>query len=101
MAVIHASNDNFNDLIKEGTVIIDVFATWCGPCKMLGPVVEELSNKYTDIKFIKVDSDECEEIARSFGVMSIPTIIKMQDGKEIDKRIGYINIDDFDTWLNK
>ena len=92
MAVIHASNDNFNDLIKEGTVIIDVFATWCGPCKMLGPVVEELSNKYTDIKFIKVDSDECEEIARSFGVMSIPTIIKMQDGKEIDRKIGYMNI---------
>lgn len=101
MEVIHANNDNFNELIKDGTVIVDMFANWCGPCKMLGPVIEELASKYSDIKFIKVDVDECEELAKRFGVMSIPTIIKFQDGKEIDKKIGYMNIDDFDTWLNK
>lgn len=98
--VIHASNENFNELIKDGTVIVDMFATWCGPCKMLGPVVEELAGKYSNIKFIKVDVDECEEIAKNYGVMSIPTIIKFQDGKEVDKKIGYLNINDFENWLN-
>lgn len=98
--VIYATKDNFYELIKEGTVIVDMFATWCGPCKMLGPVVEELAGKYSNIKFIKVDVDECEEIAKNYGVMSIPTIIKFQNGKEVDKKIGYLNINDFENWLN-
>ena len=97
--VIHASNENFDELIKDGVVIVDMFATWCGPCKMLGPVVEELASKYKDIKFIKLDVDDCEEIARKFGVMSVPTIIKFQNGEEKDRKIGFINITDFENWL--
>lgn len=99
MAVIHTSSDNFNDIIKEGTVIVDMFATWCGPCRMLGPVIEELSNKYDSITFVKVDVDECPEVAKNYGVMSIPTIIKFQNGKEIDKKIGYMNITEFENWI--
>ena len=99
MAVIHANSNNFNELIKDGIVIVDMFATWCGPCKMLGPVVEELSNKYDNIKFIKVDVDECEDVARQYGVMSIPTIIKFQDGQELDRKVGYMNINDFENWI--
>ena len=101
MSVIHASNDNFNELIKEGIVIVDMFATWCGPCKMLGPVVEELSSKHSDIKFVKVDVDECDTVARQYGIMSVPTLIKFKDGKEIDKRIGYLNINEFEEWITK
>ncbi len=99
MAVIHGNEENFNELIKEGVVIVDMFATWCGPCKMLGPIVEELSNEYENVKFVKIDVDECEEIAKRYGIMSIPTIIKFVDGKEIDKKIGFINKEQFKEWI--
>ena len=97
--VIHADESNFDELIKENAVIVDMFATWCGPCKMLGPIVEELASQYKNIKFVKLDVDECENIARKFGVMSIPTIIKFQNGQEIDRKIGYINKEDFEDWI--
>ena len=99
MAVIHGNDNNFEELIKEGIVIVDMFATWCGPCKMLGPVVEELSNEYTNIKFVKIDVDECADVAKKYGIMSIPTLIKFENGQEIDKKIGFINKEQFKEWL--
>ncbi len=99
MAVIHGNDNNFEELIKEGIVIVDMFATWCGPCKMLGPVVEELSNEYTNIKFVKIDVDECADVAKRYGIMSIPTLIKFENGQEIDKKIGFINKEQFKEWL--
>lgn len=90
MALIHLENENYDELIKEGIVVVDFFATWCGPCKMLGPIIEKLGNSMNDVKFIKVDVDKHEELARRYGVMSIPTIIFFKDGKEVTKRIGFI-----------
>ena len=90
MALIHLKNENYDELIKEGIVVVDFFATWCGPCKMLGPIIEKLGNSMNDVKFIKVDVDKHEELARRYGVMSIPTIIFFKDGKEVTKRIGFI-----------
>lgn len=90
MALIHLENENYDELIKEGIVVVDFFATWCGPCKMLGPIIEKLGNSMNNVKFIKVDVDKQEELARRYGVMSIPTIIFFKDGKEVTKRIGFI-----------
>ena len=63
------NTEEFNELIKEGTTLIDFFADWCGPCKMLGPVIEELSNEYTDIKFAKVNVDDNMDLAEKSSIM--------------------------------
>lgn len=86
--MIHLENENFNELIKEKTVV-DFYATWCGPCKMLGPMFEEVS-KESDIKFVKVDIDEHEDLCREYKVMSVPTLILFENGKEIKRNIGFM-----------
>lgn len=97
MEIIHLEKDNFKDLIEnEKKVLVDFFATWCGPCKMLGPVLENYSS---DIKVIKVDVDEFDELAREYAVMSIPTLVLMEDGKEVKRNVGLINEDDLETFL--
>ena len=87
--MIHLENKNFDELIKD-KVVVDFFATWCGPCKMLGPVFEELSTEINDIKFIKVDIDEHEDLCRKYKVMSVPTLIVFDKGKEVKRNIGFI-----------
>ena len=87
--MIHLENENFDELIKD-KVVVDFFATWCGPCKMLGPVFEELSTEINDIKFIKVDIDEHEVLCRKYKVMSVPTLIVFDKGKEVKRNIGFI-----------
>ena len=79
-------NENFKDLIKEGTVLVDFYATWCGPCKMQGEVLKKLEE---DVKIVKIDVDEHTELAKEFGVMSIPTLILFKDGEVVNKNIGF------------
>lgn len=83
------AEDNFDEEVKTGLVIVDFFATWCGPCRMLGNVLEELSKEREDIKILKIDTDEFSEIAMKFGVMSIPTILFYKDGEIVNKNIGF------------
>ena len=81
------NKENFDIEIKtDGIVIVDFFATWCGPCQMLSPILEELSTTY---KVCKVNVDENQELAREYGIMSIPTVFIYKDGKQINKFIGY------------
>ena len=87
--MIHLENENFNELINEMTVV-DFYATWCGPCKMLGPVFEEVS-KESSIKFVKVDIDKHEELCRQYKVMSVPTLILFENGQEVRRNIGFIS----------
>lgn len=96
MAIINYEN-NFDTLV-EHKAVVDFYATWCGPCKMFGPLFEEMSNKY-DFNFIKVNVDEYPEIARQYGVMSIPTVILFENGKEVKKNIGFMSQDDFEKFL--
>ncbi|MCR5300563.1 MAG: thioredoxin [Erysipelotrichaceae bacterium] len=78
----------FEETIKEGVTLVDFFATWCGPCKMLGPVLEELSEEITDVKFVKIDVDEEPELAGKFGIMSIPSVFLFKDGEVAGSFLG-------------
>lgn len=86
------SVDDFRKEINEGTVLVDFFATWCGPCQMLSPVIEEL-DKQVNIKVLKIDVDEVSDLAREFRVMSIPTLIVFKNGKMTKKELGYMPIE--------
>jgi len=97
MEIIHLEKDNFKELIKkENKVLIDFYATWCGPCRMLGPVLEKVDSK---IKVIKVDTDEFEDLAREYGVMSIPTLVLLEKGKEVKRNIGFLPKDEIEKFL--
>ena len=82
----HLKEEKLEELIKDGTHLVDFYADWCGPCKMLGSVLEKMD----DVSIIKVNVDEHAELARQFGVMSIPTIIIFKNGVEVKKQIGFI-----------
>ncbi len=97
--IVHGTDENFSELIKEGKVIVDFFATWCGPCKMLAPVLEEVAKEYPDIKFVKMDVDECPNVSKEYGIMSVPTLLKLENGELIDKKIGYQNIQELKRWM--
>ncbi|MBO4703652.1 MAG: thioredoxin, partial [Bacilli bacterium] len=76
----HVNNrDEFNELIKEGTVLVDFFATWCGPCKMLSPVLEELSEE-SNVLIVKVDVDEAGPLAAQYGIQAVPTLMLFKNG---------------------
>ena len=93
MAVIHLTKDNFDSVTAEGLVLIDFWATWCGPCKMQAPVLEQLDAECGDsVKICKIDVDEQPALARKFRVMSIPTLIAFQDGQVKATRVGYTDL---------
>lgn len=96
MEIIHLKNENFKDIIKD-KVLVDFYANWCGPCKMVGPELEKAEG---NIKVVKVDVDEFEDIAREYGVMSIPTLILFEDGKEIKRTIGFIDKDRIEKFID-
>jgi len=89
MAVEHLTEGTFKDKIAQGVTLVDFFATWCGPCRMLGPTIEELSAESDGSYAVyKVDIDEAEDIAMDYGIMSVPTLIIFKDGAEASRMIG-------------
>lgn len=93
MAMIEITQHNYEEevLQTDMPVIIDFWATWCGPCQMLLPVVEQLAEEVNDIKICKVNVDEQQDLAMKFRVMSVPTLVVMKDGKETNRSIGVIS----------
>ncbi len=84
------NNNNFDETIKNGVVLVDFWATWCGPCKMLAPTIEELATEYKGRAVVgKVDVDENPDLAERFGIMSIPSVFVFVDGEVKEKLIGY------------
>lgn len=90
MAIVTASDQSFNEETSEGIVLADFWATWCGPCKMIAPVLEEIDEEMNDkLKIVKLDVDENQETAGKFGVMSIPTLLLFKDGEVVDQVVGF------------
>ena len=97
----HINNrDEFNATIKEGVVLVDFFATWCGPCKMLSPVLEELSNE-SDVLIVKVDVDEAGPLAAQYGIQAVPTLMLFKNGERVDTRMGYQNKNQLLAFINQ
>ena len=87
--MLHFSKDGFDKAMSQGKLMmVDFWADWCGPCRMLGPVIEQLAGQYPDVVVGKVNVDDEQELALRYGVMSIPTVIFFKDGKEIDRKVG-------------
>ena len=93
--------DKFNEFIKEGIVLIDFFATWCGPCKMLSPVIEQVEREHPKLKVVKVDVDEAPQIAVKYGIQAIPTLFLVKEGKVVDSRMGYLNKNQLEGFVTK
>ena len=90
MKVLHINKDNFHKEVmnSDRPVLLDFFASWCGPCRMVGPILDEIAEEREDIKVCKVDIDEQPELASRFRVMSVPTLMVMKEGKIVEQSIG-------------
>lgn len=100
MEVIEIKENEFNDKIKNGKVLVDCYADWCGPCRMLSPIIDELASGREDTSFYKLDVDDAERICKEYGIMSIPALLLFKDGKLISKSIGLKQKDELEEMLN-
>ena len=86
---------------SEKTVLIDFYADWCGPCKILSPIIKEIAEETEKVKVVQIDVDEEEELAMEYGIMSIPTMVVIKDGEEVDRRIGVAEKEEIIKMLSK
>jgi thioredoxin 1 len=92
MSAIHLDNSNFQSSVEDvkGVVLVDFFATWCGPCQMSAPIVDKMAENYAGkASIVKVDVDQAREPAMKYSVMSIPTFVVFKDGQEVDRQTGF------------
>lgn len=93
------NEQDFNNEIKEGKVLVDCFAEWCGPCKMLSPIIDELSEELTDVKFFKLNVDDNQDLAMQYQIMSIPTLLIYENGKLVNTSVGLKSKDEIKDLL--
>lgn len=93
MEILKVNNQNFEEevLKSQKPVLVDFYADWCGPCKMLSPVVDKVAEESEDIKVVKINVDEAQDLAMKYQVMSIPTLVVIKDGKEIKRSVGLVD----------
>ena len=100
MKVMEISQSNFESEIASGKVLVDFNATWCGPCRMLAPILEEFCEG-TNIKVCGIDIDKNEELAAKYNIYSIPCLILFQDGKELKRNVGLIGLDELKDFVGE
>ena len=84
------NSQEFDNTIESGVVVVDFFSTWCGPCKMLSPVIDELSGELENVNFVKVDIDQSMDLAQKFKIVSVPTLKVFKNGEEVDTLMGFM-----------
>ena len=84
------NSQEFDNTIESGVVVVDFFATWCGPCKMLSPVIDELSGELENVNFVKVDIYQSKDLAQKFKIVSVPTLKVFKNGEEVDTLMGFM-----------
>lgn len=101
MEMIHGTEQEFETLINDDLVLVDFFATWCGPCKMLTPVLEDLAQDRSDVKIVKIDIDQNPELSKKFAIMSVPTLMIFKNGKAISTEHGFMPKPILENWINE
>ncbi|MCD8376474.1 MAG: thioredoxin [Oscillospiraceae bacterium] len=102
MSVTHLTEESFDRAVDQGVALVDFWADWCGPCKMLAPTIETLAGLYEGRALIaKVDVDAQSALARRFGVMSIPTVLLLKDGAEMDRLVGLMPLESYVQTLDE
>ena len=101
--VIEVTSSNFNEEVINSSVpvLIDFYADWCGPCKILSPIVEEVSSQYEDVKFVKIDIDSNQDIANDYMITSIPTLVYIKNGEEQNRVLGAVDKATVETLIEK
>lgn len=102
VAITHATNETFQEAVDNGVTLVDFWAPWCGPCKMVAPVLDELDGALAEgAKIMKVNVDEEGELAARFGIMSIPALVVFKDGQVVDQTVGYQPKEVLEDLVNK
>ena len=101
--MIHVENSQqFDETIQNGVTLVDFYATWCGPCRMLAPFVEEVENDFLDkIKVVKLDVDECDEVAARYAINAIPALLVFKDGELVKSNVGFIPKEEITNMINE
>ena len=102
MALKHANDENFSEMIGNGITLVDFWATWCGPCRMFGPIFESVSEKIGDVDFVKFEIDDTNRrTPTKYGIRSIPSILAFKNGELVEARTGLMDEDTVITWVNE